>query len=92
MASELLRVDIHELYMLAELKQQFALHHTSVLAAEIRLQRQCFGLTPLDRRRLEWSVEQVEEAKEKRQRKKAPMVEPAPAVENDPRRLLQVVR
>jgi hypothetical protein len=32
------------------------------LAAEIRLQRQCFGLTPLDRRRLQWEIERAEAA------------------------------
>lgn len=32
------------------------------LLAEIRLQRQCFGLTPLDRRRLQWEISRGEDA------------------------------
>jgi hypothetical protein len=36
------------------------------LAAEIRLQGQLFGLSPIDRRRLQWQVEQVEERRAKR--------------------------
>jgi hypothetical protein len=40
------------------------------LASEIRLQRRQFGLTPLDRRRLEWTVAQTEEAKERHEQKR----------------------
>ena len=93
MASELLKADIHELYQLAELKHQFALKPTTALAAEIRLQRQCFGLTPLDRRRLEWSVAQAEEATERRQQKRRPADVYKPvAATDDPRSILRVVQ
>jgi len=90
MAGELLKCDIHELIQLAELKHLFWLHPSGPLAAEIRLQRQCFGFSPLDRRRLEWSVAQAEEATERRQRKQ-PAERVTPTAINDPRRLLQVV-
>lgn len=36
------------------------------LAAEIRLQRQCFGITPLDRRRLAWEIDRGEAAEDRR--------------------------
>ena len=44
------------------------------LAGEIRLQGQCFGLTPIDRRRLQWEVQRVEAERKKPERDSA--VEP----------------
>lgn len=76
MASEFLRADIHGLIRLAVLVDDYwqadAPMARKVLAQEIRLQSQCFGLTPIDRRRLQWEVERVEQAREpKRGRTKA---------------------
>lgn len=62
MAPEFERSDVHRLFVLARLVDAWW-HEPSVsLAAEIRLQSQCFGLTPLDRRRLQWEVDRGEEA------------------------------
>lgn len=61
MAPEFLQSDIHGLYILAELVDTFWTEPSTGLAMEIRLQRQCFGLTPIDRRRLQWEVQKVEE-------------------------------
>lgn len=58
MAAEFLKADVHGLYLLAELVDRFWLTGDTELAKEIRLQRQCFGLTPIDRRRLQWEVPQ----------------------------------
>jgi hypothetical protein len=60
------------------------------LSAEIRLQGQSFGLTPIDRRRLQWTIEQGEAAEEKTtQRRKARAETKKPrAVAADPRELL----
>lgn len=60
------------------------------LAAEIRLQGQSFGLTPIDRRRLQWTIEQGEAAEEKTtQRRKARATKSGPKpLEADPRELL----
>lgn len=69
MASEYLRADEHALFRLAVLIDQFWVEPSRSLAAEIRIQQQAFGLTPLDRRRLEWSIEQVEQAKDRRSRR-----------------------
>lgn len=85
MADEYLRADRHALYRLATLIDLFWSEPTKELAAEIRLEQQAFGLTPLDRRRLQWSIEQVETAKSKT-RTKQPEEEQA-----DPRELLKVV-
>jgi len=65
MATEYVRADEHGLFRLAVLIDMFWHKPSQKLAAEIRLQQQAYGLTPLDRRRLEWSVEQAEEAKDR---------------------------
>jgi hypothetical protein len=64
MASEYLAADVHGLFRLAVLVDDYwcagSPSGRKELAGEIRLQGQAFGLTPLDRRRLEWTVGQVE--------------------------------
>ncbi len=87
MAGEFLQVDVHGLYVLAELVDAFWQEPSKELAAEIRLQRQCFGLTPVDRRRLQWEVERVEEATSRRQRRRPAAAEPI----EDPRKALRIV-
>jgi hypothetical protein len=62
MAPEYHESDIHGLLMLAVLVDEFWQDPSQALAAEIRLQRQCFGLTPIDRRRLQWEIERTDEA------------------------------
>lgn len=78
MAPEYLEADQHALLMLASLVNEFWTAPTTALAAEIRLQRQCFGLTPLDRRRLQWEIEKVGGAARKKNESKdmAPPVDP----------------
>jgi hypothetical protein len=65
MAGEYLDADVHGLFRLAVLVDDYWRAETPTarkdLAGEIRLQGQAFGLTPLDRRRLEWTVGQVED-------------------------------
>jgi hypothetical protein len=59
------------------------------LAAEIRLQGQSFGLTPIDRRRLQWTIEQGEAAEEKtRSRRQSKVSQQVKQVGPDPRELL----
>lgn len=62
MAPEFDQADIHGLFALAVLVDQFWTQPSAGLLAEIRLQRQCFGLTPIDRRRLQWEIDRGEEA------------------------------
>jgi hypothetical protein len=88
MAAEFLDVDIQGLYVLAALIDQFWNQGSTALAAEIRLQRQCFGLTPIDRRRLQWEVERVEEVADRRRRKPRGATEPVA----DPREALRAVK
>lgn len=87
MAGEYLRVDTHALFRLAVLIDKFWRQPSKELASEIRLQQQAFGLTPSDRRRLEWTVEKVEEAKDKRDIRRS---REAKIIQSgDPRKLLR---
>lgn len=76
MAPEYDRSDLHGLYMIADLIHIYwTTPSTSAikkkeLASEIRLQRQAFGLSPIDRRRLQWEIEKAEEATDKGQRRR----------------------
>ena len=70
MATEYLRADEHALFRLAVLIDLFWTQPSKELASEIRLQQQAFGLTPLDRRRLEWNIVQAEQAKDLGERKR----------------------
>lgn len=56
MAAEWVSSERHELFLLAVLVDEFWREPTKELAAEIRLQRQCFGLTAMDRWRLKWEI------------------------------------
>jgi hypothetical protein len=71
MAPEFDASDRHGLFLLAVLVDDFWHKPTWALAAEIRLQRQCFGLTPIDRRRLQWEIERVDEAQDRGRRRRS---------------------
>lgn len=94
MAEEYLDADLHGLFILAELVDRFWEEPTSALAAEIRLQRQCFGLTPVDRRRLQWEVQRVEPDTRPRQgRLPEAAAKPAQQADaEDPRKVLEFPR
>jgi hypothetical protein len=88
MAPEFLQADTDGLFALAVLIDQFWTEPNAKLAAEIRLQRQCFGLTPIDRRRLQWEVVRAEQAEQRRPSKRAPSpTEPVA----DPRAALKAI-
>ena len=82
MAPEFLNADQHALVRLAVLINDYWEAESPTarkdLAGEIRLQQQAFGLTPMDRRRLQWEVEKAEgaQAKGKRRRQKEPIGDP----------------
>lgn len=56
MAGRFLEPDRHALGRLAILVNQYDREPTTQLAAEIRQQEARFGLTPIDRQRLQWSI------------------------------------
>ena len=70
MAKEFDNSDVHGLYKLAALEDDFWTAFDPAdrraMAAEIRLQRQSFGLSPIDRRRLQWEIVRVDDATKKR--------------------------
>jgi tRNA U34 5-methylaminomethyl-2-thiouridine-forming methyltransferase MnmC len=93
MAPEYHESDVHGLYILAMLVDGFWTSPSQALAAEIRLQRQCFGLTPIDRRRLQWEIERTDEAQEKGRRRRTSPSDSTPAEPAaDPRLGLYVVQ
>jgi len=87
MAPEYIESDIDALYVLASLRDQFWRGGgvETKTAAEIRMQEARFGATPLDRRRLEWSLDKPEAE---------PEAEPAPPqpTGTDARALLRAVK
>jgi len=89
MADEYLRADEHALFRLAVLIDMFWLDPTKELAGEIRLQQQAFGLTPLDRRRLEWSIEQVNAAQSRTHARREVQEKAEEQQQRDPRELLR---
>ncbi|TFD27510.1 hypothetical protein [Cryobacterium cryoconiti] len=90
MAAEYHSADRHQLFLLAVLMDDFWRAPSTKLAAEIRLQRVAFGLTPYDRRRLEWTIETAEESKDRGQVRKDRQQRPA-SKGPDPRAVLTAV-
>lgn len=75
MAPEFDASDSHGLFALAVLTNDFWLAESAgermKLAAELRQQSQRFGLSPIDRRRLQWEIERTEEARDKGEKRRA---------------------
>lgn len=96
MSTEFHSSDLHQLFMLATLMDDFATAggptQRKELASEIRLQRASFGMTPYDRRRLEWTIEQVDEAKDRGVARRKRNASPPKAPAADPRSVLHAVK
>lgn len=65
MRHEFLRADLGALFRLVLMVDAYWETPSLELAREIRMMEREFGLTPLSRRRLEWTVAQTEEAKDR---------------------------
>lgn len=99
MAKEYHPSDFHQLVILALLTHDVHTAETPTArrnaAAELRHHRASFGLTPYDRRRLEWTIEVAEEAQDRgrsrRSRTGGQVQAPAPSTSKDPRAALKVV-
>jgi hypothetical protein len=85
MSYEFLRADEPALFRLVMLVDSFWKTRKLEVAREIRMLEREFGLTPLSRRRLEWTVAQAEEAKDRHEQKRAHR---AVIVDVDPRGVL----
>ena len=95
MATEFVEVDQHALELLAVLINDFWYAPDPIsrkfAATEIRLQRKDFGLTPYDRRRLEWTIEEADAATDRgRARRERQGVKQSSGA-TDPRRGLHAV-
>lgn len=95
MAPEFDSSDRHGLFALACLVDDFWMADSPTerakLASEIRLQRQCFGLTPIDRRRLQWEIERGDEASERTKKRRGKPAAKGADAPTDPRSILHAV-
>jgi hypothetical protein len=84
MATQWVETDFDGLSRLAILWDEYNKKPTVPVLAEIRLQEQRFGLSPLDRSRLQWEIRRADAA----ERKGTPEAPKTPT--KDPRKLLQM--
>lgn len=93
MSAEYHESDSTQLVVLAYLMDDFFTAESRTMrmniAAEIRQQRAAFGMTPYDRRRLEWTIESAEEAKDRGRARRGRSEPASPAA--DPRKGLRAV-
>jgi hypothetical protein len=94
MASEYVGPDIRGgLHLLAELHQARweteSVTDLVKVASEIRLQEVRFGLSPIDRRRLQWEIDKGEQAEDRIKRRRPTKKENGGS--DDPRDLLKVI-
>lgn len=88
MASQWLPTEFDGVFRLAMKWDDYYIKGKASDLGEIRLQEQRFGLSPLDRSRLQWEVNRGDEADRKlRQRE-----QPTKRVSGDPRALLRAVK
>ena len=96
MATEYLEVDFEDLVELAKLRDDLAKVRDPMkrpkLMTEIRIQGQRFGLSPLDRRRLQWEIDKGEEAQERTTTRAARRTRTRSTTTDDPRALLKAVK
>jgi hypothetical protein len=86
-SGQLVPTDFAELYALTDLIHRRWSEDGGVrYSSEIRLAGQRFGITPLDRRRLQWEVEKVEAAVDARKSRRRPT--PVGRAKSDPRSAL----
>jgi hypothetical protein len=95
MAPEYDDSDRHGLFKLAMLQNDFWTAETAKerkeASAEIRLQEQRFGLSPIDRRRLQWEIEKSEAAVEQGTKRRTTKKANAPDSKGDPRAVLRAI-
>ena len=95
MAPEYTDADRHGLFELAMLRNDFWFAESAKerkdAAAEIRLQDARFGLSPIDRRRLQWEIEKSEAAVEQGTKRRTKAVASKVESKGDPRAVLRAV-
>lgn len=95
MSTEYHESDRHQVIVLAMLMDDFFTAESrtmrTTISAEIRQHRTAFGMTPYDRRRLEWTIEQAEGAKESGKSRRERQGAVQPVAGSDPRSVLRAV-
>ena len=91
MAHEFLATDWHGLFRLAVLVDDYWQSGDAKLVPEIRQAQAAFGLTPVDRRRLQWEAAKGERADAQRRSSAKPAAPPSSAKRSDPRSGLRLV-
>lgn len=95
MSSEYHDSDRHQIVVLAMLMDDFFTADSrtmrTTISAEIRQHRTAFGMTPYDRRRLEWTIELAEDSKDRGKTRRARQGVEQPAADADPRSILRAV-
>lgn len=97
MSSEYHISDRHQLIVLAVLYDEFfrtddlSPNQRKALSEEIRHHRTPFGMTPYDRRKLEWTIELAEDSKDKGSQRRQRQGSVQPKASDDPRRALTAV-
>ena len=95
MAPEFDDSDRHGLFKLALLHDDFWKADQPKIrkeaSAEIRLQEQRFGLSPIDRRRLQWEIERTEEAVERGEKRRTAARPASGPAKGDPRAVLRAL-
>lgn len=89
MASQWIETDEDALGRLALLWDEFYKYPDAKVMAEIRLQEQRFGLSPLDRSRLQWELGRAEESEQRQVRRS---MSPKRTGTHDPRSALMAVK
>lgn len=93
--------DIHNVFVLAAVYNDIWTASSPTArkeaASEFRLQRANLGLTPYDRRRLEWTIETADEARDRGNQRRSKRTTPKPQAEQqkkaaDPRAALHAVK
>jgi hypothetical protein len=87
MAGEYTQADVHRVVMYVDLIDRYWSSGLPDLAAEIRLQGVCLGVTPIDRRRLQWEIRRVEAPAPSKPAKPA-----RPERQADPRAVIKSVK
>jgi hypothetical protein len=87
MATKWLDSDVEGLGRLAILWDEFYKEPKTLTMAEIRLQEQRFGLSPLDRSRLQWEILRTDDAERRKPKPELPR-----RTGTDPRAILQAVK
>ena len=96
MSAEYHESDRHQIVVLAMLMDDFFTAESRTMrkeiSGEIRQHRTAFGMTPYDRRKLEWTIESAEEAKDRGKHRRQRGSAATPASVADPRNVLRAVK